>query len=215
MQIPIYNSRGERIKLLDISDHVFGVSFNEPLVHQAFVAQMANRRQGTAYTRGRSEVKGSTGKFFQQKGTGRARRGSLKSPLLRGGGVVFGPKPRSYRQAMPKKMRRLALRCVLSAKAREGTLRAIDALEFERPKTKKMAQILSALNVDGSVLVVTEESKPAIVKSAQNLPEAKVLPATLMNVVDLLGHDVVIATVAALQMIERTWGTEAAQHASV
>lgn len=215
MQIPVHDSTGKVKGQLDVSDDIFDVPFNENLVHQALVRQLANKRQGSASTKTRSEVKGSTGKFYRQKGTGRARRGSLKSPLLRGGGVVFGPRPRSYRQGMPKKMRRLALRCALSSKARGGKLRALEELGLEKPKTKDMAQTLAALNANRSTLILTSGSKPTVVKSVQNLPNVKVLPASLVNVVDLLSYDTLVATVAALRDIEETWEPEAAEHASV
>jgi large subunit ribosomal protein L4 len=215
MQIPVYDSTGEVTGQLDVSDDIFDVPFNENLVHQALLRQLANKRQGTASTKTRSEVKGSTGKFYRQKGTGRARRGSLKSPLLRGGGVVFGPRPRSYRQRMPKKMRDLALRCALSSKVREGKLRALEELGLEMPKTKDMAQLLGALNANRSTLILTSGSKPTVVKSVQNLPNVKVLPASLVNAVDLLSYDTLVATVAALRNIEEIWEPEAAKHASI
>lgn len=215
MQIPVYDSTGEVTGQLDVSDDIFDVPFNENLVHQALLRQLANKRQGTASTKTRSEVKGSTGKFYRQKGTGRARRGSLKSPLLRGGGVVFGPRPRSYRQRMPKKMRDLALRCALSSKVREGKLRALEELGLEMPKTKDMAQLLGGLNANRSTLILTSGSKPTVVKSVQNLPNVKVLPASLVNAVDLLSYDTLVATVAALRNIEEIWEPEAAKHASI
>jgi large subunit ribosomal protein L4 len=144
MQVPVYKLTGEVSEMIEISDRVFDVPFNEAVVHQAVVRQRANARQGTASTKTRGEVTGSTRKLYRQKGTGYARAGSAKSPLRRGGGIMFGPKPRSYRQAMPKKMRQLALRCVLSAKARDGELAVLESLTFEEPKSKQMARILEA-----------------------------------------------------------------------
>ena len=132
VQVPVYNTVGEVVDHIEISEHVFGVPFNQALVHQAVVRQQANARQGTASTKTRSEVAGSTRKLFRQKGTGNARAGSRRSPLRRGVGITFGPKPRSYRQAMPKKMRRLALRCMLSAKVTEGELRVVDQLPLNQ-----------------------------------------------------------------------------------
>ena len=148
MQVPVYSLAGEIIKNIEISDEVFAVSFNQAVVHQAMVRQQANARQGTASTKTRSEVSGGSRKLFRQKGTGNARAGSMKSPLRRGGGITFGPKPRNYRQAMPKKMRQLAIRCVLSAKAGDGELRIVEQLNLDQPKTKEMVQILAALGVD-------------------------------------------------------------------
>jgi len=206
MQMPVYGLDGKVVDQIDLSEAVFGVPFNEAVVHQAMVRQLANSRQGTASTKTRGEVSGSTRKLYPQKHTGRARRGDIKSPLLRGGGVVFGPKPRSYRQAMPKKMRQLALKCLLSAKVREGEIRLVQELAFEEPKTKDMIKILSALGVDSSALIVTAEPAPNVVKSAANLPGIKVSPSALINVLDLLSHKTLVATVPAIRNIEQIWG---------
>ncbi len=206
MQVPVYSLGGEVVEQIELSDSVFAVPFHEAVVHQAMVRQLANRRQGTASTKTRGEVSGSTRKLYPQKHTGRARRGDIKSPILVGGGVAFGPKPRSYRQSMPKKMRRLALKCVLSAKVREGDLKVIKELDFERPRTKDMAKVLSALGVDSSVLIVTAEPAPNVVKSAANIPDVKVLPSAQINVLDLLSYDKLVATVSAARAIEQIWG---------
>ena len=148
MQVPVYSLGGEILRQIDVSDRVFAEPFREAVVHQAMVRQHANARQGTACTKTRGEVAGSTRKLFRQKHTGNARAGSLRSPIRRGGGVVFGPKPRSYAQAMPKKMRRLALRCLLSAKVRDGELKIIDEITLTEPKTKEIVNILLALGVE-------------------------------------------------------------------
>ena len=206
MQVPVYSLTGEVVKHIEISDEVFGVPFNKSVVHQAMVRQRANARQGTASTKTRGEVSGSTAKLFRQKGTGLARAGSRRSPLRRGGGITFGPKPRSYRQAMPKKMRRLALKCVLSAKAGDGELKVLEQLELEKPMTKEMAQILTALGVDSSALIVTSEPEDNIVKSTRNLPKTKTLPANLLNVVDILSYKMLLMTEAAVHKAERFWG---------
>ncbi|OGN97781.1 MAG: 50S ribosomal protein L4 [Chloroflexi bacterium RBG_13_51_36] len=207
MQVPVYSLSGEVVEQTELSQAVFAIPFNEAVVHQAMVRQLANGRQGTASTKTRGEVSGSTRKLYPQKHTGRARRGDIKSPILRGGGVVFGPKPRTYRQSMPKKMRRLALRCVLSSKVREGSIRLLQELDFKEPKTKDMINILSSLGVGSSVLILTDESAPNVAKSAANLPEVKVLPSALVNVVDLLSYEVLVATVPAIRNIEEIWGT--------
>lgn len=208
MQVPIYSLKGEVIDQIEISEEVFGIPFNKAVVHQAMVRQLANKRQGTASTKTRGEVKGSTRKLFSQKHTGRARRGDIKSPMLRGGGVAFGPKPRSYRQSMPKKMRRLALRCILSSKTREDNLKVIEEPLFEEPKTKNMIDILSALGIDSTALIVTELSTPNVVKSARNLTNTKVLPSNLINVLDLLSYKTLIITVPAVHNMERIWGSK-------
>lgn len=207
MQVPVYSLSGEVVEQMELSQAVFAIPFNEAVVHQAMVRQLANGRQGTASTKTRGEVSGSTRKLYAQKHTGRARRGDVKSPLLRGGGVVFGPKPRTYHRSMPKKMRRLALRCLLSSKVRDGSIRLIQGLDFEEPKTKDMRSVLSSLGVESSVLILTHESAPNVAKSAANLPEVKVLPSALINVVDLLAHDMLVATVPAIRNIEEIWGT--------
>ncbi|HXZ94443.1 MAG TPA: 50S ribosomal protein L4 [Dehalococcoidia bacterium] len=204
--MPVYNLSGEVVEQIELNQAIFGLPFNAAIVHQAMVRQLANGRQGTASTKTRSEVNGSTKKLYPQKHTGRARRGDIKSPLLRGGGVVFGPKPRTYRQAMPKKMRRLALKSLLSAKVREGNIKLIQELDFKEPKTKDMMSVLSSLGIDSSTLILTAQSTPNVVMSAANLPEVKVLPSALINVLDLLSYKMLVATVPAMRNIEQIWG---------
>ena len=206
MQVPVHNVAGEVVDHIEISEQVFGVPFNQAVVHQVVVRQRANARQGTASTKTRSEVSGSTRKLFRQKGTGFARAGGIRSPLRRGGGIIFGPKPRSYRQAMPKKMRRLALRCVLSAKVRDEELVILEQLGLDQPKTKEMVRILAALGVDSSVLIVTLEPEENVFKSARNLTGIKIMPASLLNVVDILSHKMLLMTVAAVRKAEELWG---------
>ena len=208
MQVPVHNISGEIIEQIEINDAVFGVPFNEDVVHQALVRQLANARVGTANTKTRGEVDGSTRKLFRQKGTGRARQGSIRAPHRRGGGIVFGPRPRSYRQDMPKKMRRLALRCVLSSKAAEGDLRVVDKLDLDKPSTKEMARILNNLKVDSTALVVMEEPKDMVFLSARNLPEIKTVTAPVLNVADLLSYQVLIITVPAVRLAENLWGVQ-------
>jgi len=204
--VPVYSLNGEVVDQLELSEAIFALSFNEAVVHQAMTRQLASRRQCTASTKTRGEVIGSTRKLYAQKHTGRARRGDIKSPLLRGGGVVFGPKPRTYRQSMPKKMRKLALKCLLSAKVREGNIKLVQELDFKGPKTKDMIDVLSSLGVDSSTLILTAQSTTNVVKSAANLPEVKVLPSALINVLDLLSYEMLIATVPAIRNIEQIWG---------
>jgi len=204
--MPVYSLNGEVVDQIDLSQAIFAVPFNEAVVHQAMARQLASRRQGTASTKMRGEVSGSTRKLYPQKHTGRARRGNVRSPLLRGGGVVFGPKPRTYHQAMPKKMRQLALKCLLSAKVREGNVKLVQELDFAGPKTKDMISVLSSLGIDSSALVLTAQSTPNVVKSAANLTKVKVLPSDLINVLDLLSHKMLVATVPAIHNIEQIWG---------
>ena len=206
MQVPVYSLSGEVVKHIEISDQVFAVPFNQAVVHQALVRQRANARQGTASTKTRGEVSGSSSKLFRQKHTGRARAGSRKSPLRRGGGITFGPHPRSYEQAIPKKMRQLALRCVLSAKASDGELKVVEQLKLEEPKTKEMVRILAALGVDSSALIATSEPEENVIKSARNLPRIKTIPANILNVVDILSYKMLLMTEAAVRKAEQLWG---------
>ncbi|TET67674.1 MAG: 50S ribosomal protein L4 [Dehalococcoidia bacterium] len=217
MRVPVYSLTGEVVEHIEISDQVFAVPFNEAVVHQAMVRQRANARQGTASTKTRSEVSGSNRKLFRQKGTGFARAGDRRSPLRRGGGIIFGPKPRDYRQAMPKKMRQLALRCALSAKARDEELKVIAELKLE-PKTKQMVQILTDLQVDSSALIITPEAEENVIKSARNLKEIKTMPANLLNVLDILSYKMLLMTVSAVRKAEQIWGERLApevKHAPV
>ena len=214
MEVPVYSLTREVVKHIEISDDVFGVPFNQAVVHQAMVRQRANARQGTASTKTRSEVSGTTRKLFRQKGTGYARGGSRRSPLRRGGGIAFGPKPRSYRQAMPKKMRQLALRCVLSAKVEDGELMVLEQLKFDEPRTKEMVRILAALGVDSSALIATSEPEENVVKSARNLPGIKTIPASLLNVIDILSYKMLLMTEAAVRKVEQLWGKRLSQGGS-
>ena len=214
MEVPVYSLTRDVIKHIEISDDVFGVPFNQAVVHQAMVRQRANARQGTASTKTRSEVSGTTRKLFRQKGTGYARGGSRRSPLRRGGGITFGPKPRSYRQAMPKKMRQLALRCVLSAKIGDGELMVLEQLKLDEPRTKEMARILVALGVDSSALIATSEPEENVVKSARNLPGIKTIPASLLNVIDILSYKMLLMTEAAVRKVEQLWGKRLSQGGS-
>ena len=214
MQVPVYSLAGEVVKHIEISDDVFGVPLNQAVVHQAMVRQRADARQGTAKTKTRSEVSGSSRKLFRQKHTGLARAGSRRAPLRRGGGIAFGPQPRSYRQAMPKKMRQLALRCVLSAKAGDGELMVLEQLRLDEPRTKEMVRILAALGVDSSALIATSEPEENVVKSARNLAGIKTIPASLLNVVDILSYKMLLMTEAAVRKAEQLWGKSLSQGGS-
>jgi len=205
LQVPVHNISGEVVDHIELSEEVFGVPPNQAVVHQALVRQLANARLGTASTKTRAQVSGGGRKPFRQKGTGRARRGSSRAPLYKGGGVAFGPQLRSYRQAMPKKMRRLALRCVLSAKVADGGIIVVDELALSRPETKEMARILMALGVASSALIVTAEPNVNVYKSARNLERIETLPANLLNVVDLSSHRILMMTVAAARRVEEIW----------
>ncbi len=202
MQLAVRNMAGEVVDNIDVDGSVFEVPLNKAVVHQAMVRQLANARLGTASTKTRGEVAGSTRKLYKQKHTGRARKGSIKSPLLKGGGITFGPHPRSYKQRMPKKMRRLALRCLLSAKASSGEILVVDQLKLDQPKTAEMARILRALGVTASALVVAQKPEANLVRSAQNLQGTRTLPADLLNVGDLLSYQFVLIDVDGLRVVE-------------
>ncbi len=210
MEISVYSLAGEVVKQIEISDHVFGVPFNEAVVHQAVVRQQANARQGTAKTKTRGEVSATGAKLFRQKHTGQARAGSRRSPIRRGGGIVFGPRPRSYRQAMPKKMRRLALRCALSVKAKDEELKVVEQFEFLEPRAREMQKVLMALGAPSSVLLVTAGPEGNVIKSARNLGGVKTMPADILNVVDILSHRGLLMTEAAVRRAEDLWGASSA-----
>ena len=211
MQVPVYNLTGEVVRQIEISDSVFGVPFNEAAVHQVMVGLQANARQGTAATKSRGEVVGSTRKLYRQKGTGYARAGSKKSPTRRGGGTAFGPKPRDYRQATPKKLRRLALRCVLSSKAGEGDLKIVAAFDFTEPKTRQMIDALTALGIESSALIVTQKPEENVIKSARNIPAVETTPANVLNILDILSHKTLLMTEGAVRAAEKLWGNGAKQ----
>lgn len=216
MQVPVYNLAAEVVRQIEISDKLFGQPFNEGLVHQAMVRQLANARQGTADTKVRSEVAGTGKKQYKQKGTGRARMGDRRTPRRVGGGVTFGPHPRSYRQAMPKKMRLVALRSVLSAKLTDGQFRVMEDFNFDAPRTKSMVSILDALKVEHTLLFVTGKPETNIVKSARNIPGVKTMPANLISIVDILNHRDLVMTESAVRRAEELWGgKEEASDASV
>ncbi len=210
MKLDVLDREGKKVKSIDVDDQVFGVKPHRSLVHQAMLAQRANLHRGTHKTKSRGEVRGSTAKLFRQKGTGRARMGSNRSPIRRGGGVAFGPRPRSYHQDLPKRMRRLALRSVLSAKAANGTLRVIDALAIETPRTKELRTLLDTFGFERSTLVVTGQPSVAIKHSVRNLQKVKWLPAAYLNVLDLLSHRSLLMTEDAVHVAEAVWGGERA-----
>ncbi len=208
MQIPLRNRSGKVVKKIRVSDALFGLPITPRLrgvIHQAVVGQRANARQGDASTKSRGEVAGSTRKLFPQKGTGRARQGSIRSPLRRHGGVAFGPSPRSYRQRMPKKMRRLALRGAFSSKASEGQLVVVDDLGASEPKTREMLKALTALGVTSSALVVTPEPREGVIRSARNLQGVKSMAAPYLNVLDLLTYDLLVMELGAVRKAEEIW----------
>jgi len=206
VKLQIKNTRGENAGDLDVREDVFNVPVKSALVHQVMVGQLANKRQGTAKTKTRSEVSGGGAKPRPQKHTGSSRQGSTRSPIWVGGGRAFGPTPRSYRKRTPKKMRRLALLSVLSDKARQSDVLLLDSLELKEGKTKEIVSILSALNVSGSALIVTDGPNKKLVQSAGNVGNVRTLPVQVLNTLDLLNKKQLIITVDAVKRIEEIWG---------
>ncbi len=190
---------------IEVKETLFGVPMNQAVVHQALVRQLANARLGTSDTKTRGEVSGGGIKPRPQKHSGRSRQGSTRSPQWRHGGIVFGPHPRSYSQRMPKKMRLLALRCVLSDKLASDRLTVVERLDMTEPKTRQIEGILKALGAQKSTLLVTEKAEALLIRAAKNLQWVKTLPAPLLNVADLLKYESVIMTVPALRRAEELW----------
>lgn len=198
----LYNANGDRIGDLDLSEQVFGSPVHEAVLHQAVVRHLANRRRGTADTKTRGEVQGTTRKPWRQKGTGRARAGSVRSPLWRSGGIVFGPHPRSYHQALPRKMRRLALKSALAARAETGDVIVIEDFLVREPKTRVMAGLLQAIEADGSVMLVTPDRQPLLERATNNLPGVWCTQAGQLNPYDLLAAEKIVFTRDALARLE-------------
>ncbi len=213
MDLELFNKKGEKAGKIKVSDYIFATTVNDAVVHQALVMQLANRRQGTADTQTRHDVKRSTRKMYQQKHTGRARRGSATSPLLKGGSVVFGPHPRSYRLDMPKKMRNLALRSVLSGKVRDGELKIVDKLEMAEAKTRLMSDMLDALGINDTVIIGVALSNDYITLAASNIPGVKATMVSFLNVADLLAHKMLVLDKDAVRKIEELWDEKKAAKA--
>jgi large subunit ribosomal protein L4 len=202
MEIPVYSKEGEKIDNLQLDDKKFGGPIRKKLLRDAVIMYEANKRQGTASTKTKGEVAGGGRKPWTQKHTGRARAGSIRSPLWKGGGVSHGPKPRDYSFSIPKKARRLALYTALSAKARDNELVVIDDLNFNIPKTKQMVGILKALNIDNSsCLIVVSKTNETVWKSARNIPSVKVMTSTELNAYEVLKPKKVLLTKEALSSI--------------
>jgi len=206
MLVPVRNVSGEKVKEVELKDDIFAVPINESVMHQALVRQLANARLGTHKTKTRGEVSGGGRKPWRQKGTGRARHGSIREPQWRGGGIAFGPRPRSYRQKMPRKMRRLALKSALSVKAADEQIMVLDAIEMPEPKTREMEIILDSLDIYSTALILLPEQNTNVEKSANNLPYVKTLRAQYLNVRDILGYDYLIMPLGALEVIETILG---------
>jgi large subunit ribosomal protein L4 len=197
---------GKQVGEIELSDAVFGITPNEAVLHEAVVMQRASLRRGTHATKNRAAVRGGGKKPWRQKGTGRARHGSIRSPLWVGGGVVFGPQPRSYAYKLPKKVRRLAIKSALSSKVIDSELIVLDELKMEQPKTKEMIQVLKNLGVERKALIVTDNLEDNAVLSARNIPGVKLISADGLNVLDVLYHDKLILTRGAVNRVEEVLG---------
>jgi len=201
-QAQVRDTAGSIVSTVEMDERIFGVERNDTLIHQAVLRIQANRRRGTHDTKTRGEVSGTTAKWYRQKGTGRARHGAQTAPQFRKGGVVFGPHPRSYQQAMPRKMRRKALCSVLSDKLAEGRIHIVSGFEFAAPRTKDMIAVLNALGVARRILIVLPSPDENVTKSARNIPGVRTTMAHTLNVVDAIDSDHLIFTQAALRMFE-------------
>ena len=199
--IDVQNIEGKQISQVELADDVFGIPVKPSVLHEVVTMQLSNRRSGTAAVKHRSDVKGSGKKLFRQKGTGRARRGDIKSPLLRGGGVVFGPDNRNYSYKVPKKVRKLALKMALSSKLSENELVVLDQFELEETKTKKIVDVLKTLKLKNA-LIVTEKHNDHLELSARNVPDVKVLRSEGLNVYDILKYRMLVLLEPAVKNIE-------------
>lgn len=202
--VALYNTNGEQVGEVALKDEIFGVAVHETILHDVVVMQLANRRQGTHDTKTRAEVRGGGRKPWRQKGTGRARHGSIRSPIWRGGGIVFGPHPRDYGYSLPKKVRRLALKSALSSKVNTGDILVLDELKMAEPKTREMAKILNNLKANDALLV-TADRDDVVEKSARNIPNIKPTVATGLNVYDILAYDKLIITRDAVARVEEVF----------
>lgn len=199
--VDVINTAGEKVSEAELSDDIFNVPIKNSVLHEVVKMQLANRRTATATVKNRSDVTGSTRKLYRQKGTGRARRGNIKSPLLKGGGIVFGPNGRKYAYKVPKKVRRSALKMALSSKLEQNSLKVIDQFELDEIKTNKFVNILKKLNLS-KTLIITDESNSKLELSSRNVPNVKVMPTAGLNVYDILKYDSLVLLQGSLKGIE-------------
>lgn len=204
-KVDLYNMKGETVGELELNDNIFGIDVNENAVHLAVQNQLANKRQGTQSTKTKSEVRGGGIKPWKQKGTGRARQGSIRSAQWIKGGIVLGPKPRSYSYTLPKKLKKLALKSALTSKVNEKELMVLDQLNFDSIKTKQMTNVLNLLKVETSVLIVIDGKNEAVEKSARNIPGVKTAFVNTINVFDILKYDKFIITKDAVEKVEEVY----------
>lgn len=204
-KVDVLNINGQKVDEIELSESIFGIEVSESAVYEVIKNHLANKRQGTQSAKTRAEVRGGGRKPWRQKGTGRARHGSIRSPQWIGGGVVFAPKPRDYSYTIPKKVKRLAMKSILTSKVNEGKIIVVDAIEMETPKTKDFIKMLSAVNAGKKSLVVTAENSPVVVKSGRNIPGVKVAFANVINVYDIMNHESFIITKDAVKKVEEVY----------
>ena len=205
IQAPYFDALGERNGEVDLPDVIFNEKPNVPVMHQAYLRQLANARQGTASTKTRGNVRGGGAKPYRQKGTGRARHGSIREPSMKGGGKVFGPKPRDFSHRMPRQMRRLALRSALSQKAIDGQVRVIEAFVFDEPKTKQAQELWEAIGFDDNALVVLPAPSYTVSRSFANMVGAKIVLARNLNIKDLFSHTYLLLAQEAIALLEENF----------
>lgn len=199
--VDVLNSSGTKVSQVDLNDEIYNVPVKKSVLHDVVTMQLANRRAGSASTKHRSDVAGSTRKLFRQKGTGRARRGNIKSPLLRGGGVAFGPKPKSWGYKVPKKVRKLALKMALSSKFKDDDILILDQFELDQVKTKVFSKVAGNLKMENALIVIDQENEK-LELSSRNLPEFKVMRFEGLNVYDILKHRTLVLLEASVKAIE-------------
>ncbi|MEW9122235.1 MAG: 50S ribosomal protein L4 [Thermotaleaceae bacterium] len=204
-KVALLNISGEQVGEIELNDSIFGAEINQHVLHDMVKNYLANQRQGTQSAKTRAEVRGGGRKPWRQKGTGRARQGSIRSPQWVGGGVVFAPKPRDYRYSLPKKVKRLAMKSALSSKVQDNSIIVLDALEMSMPKTKEMTNVLKNLKVDKKALIVLDEKNENIIKSANNIPGITTTLVSTLNVYDILKHDQFIITKDAVHKVEEVY----------
>ena len=204
-KVSMYNMQGKQVGDIELNDNIFGIEVNEVVLKDAIVNYLANQRQGTQSTKTRSEVRGGGRKPWKQKGTGRARQGSIRAPQWVGGGVAFGPKPRSYKYALPRKVKRLAMKSALSSKVASSEILVLDKLELTEIKTKNMIEVLNNLNVNTKTLIVLDEKNENVERSTKNIPNVKLTKVNTLNVYDIINCEKFIITKDAVSKVEEVY----------
>lgn len=204
-KVKVYNMSGEQVEEIELSDDIFGIEVNQHAVYEAVKNQLANKRQGTQSAKTRAEVRGGGKKPWRQKGSGRARHGSTRSPIWTGGGVTFAPKPRDYSYKIPKKVKRLALKSALTSKVQNNEIIVIDEIKFDAPKTKDMVNLLSKVNADKKALIVLDTNDKNVIKSASNIPNVATASVNTINVYDILKYNSFIITKDAVRKVEEVY----------